>query len=138
MKIEFFQTEYGLDQEAVNGGVYKVELINSHKNKCACLYVGESVFIIKRCGEHLYELFKNPTYFGLNEYDLINSDFVLRFSVAESISEEKDKAMYKGLENKYIAECKPLTQGCNSDKQIEQKEKVVQDFLVEHGFKEKV
>lgn len=136
MKIEFFQTEYGLDQEAVNGGVYKVELINAYNKKCACLYVGESVYMIKRCGEHLYEFFKDPTYFGLNENDLANSNFILKFSVAKSISKEKNKEMYKDLEMKYIAECKPLTQGCNSDRQIEQKEKVVQDFLVEQGFKE--
>lgn len=140
MKIDFFQTSNGLDVEAVNGGVYKIELVNSYKKKTVCLYIGESTYIVKRCGEHLHTLYENPAYFGFIEEDMCNCDFTLKFSVAESILEKKGDAIYKDKEKKYILDCKPLTQRGNSDRQIEdieEKVKVVQDFLVEQGFKNK-
>lgn len=76
-----------MDQRAVNHGVYSIELVG--RGKKICLYIGESVWIASRCGVHLYELYEDPGYFGLTEDDLNNDEFILKFSVIESISDKK-------------------------------------------------
>ncbi len=69
IKIQFFE---GQDQlkNAINGGVYLIELLKDGIKDPIRLYVGESGAVIKRCGEHLYNFFNNPSYLGLEEKDL--------------------------------------------------------------------
>ena len=139
LRIDFFSTSEGMDQRAVNHGVYSIELVG--RGKKICLYIGESVWIASRCGVHLYELYEDPGYFGLTKDDLNNDEFTLKFSVIESISDKKTLlgiGEYKQLELKAIKSNKPLTQLETSDRQIRNKEekiKKVQGELTNQGFK---
>lgn len=142
MNIDFFQTESGLDQGAINGGVYHVELIKNGIKNPISLYIGESVWIARRCGRHLYVFDGKPELFGLEVDDKINEDFTLKFSVLEKIDLKKDtqenRIYYKKRELKYIDDLKPLTQLSGSDiqiKNIEKRKKKVQDKMKELGFK---
>lgn len=93
------------------------------------LYVGESGIVIKRCGEHLYNLFNDPSYLGLKEEDLENSELTLRICLVEPIKEKKkfwwDKN-YKDKELKAIHDFNPITQLLTSDRQIQDKVEIVQ------------
>ena len=53
MKIDFFETDNGMDLRTIKGGIYQVELIMDGKNPI-CLYIGESVWIASRCGKHIF------------------------------------------------------------------------------------
>ena len=142
MRIDFFETENGMDPRAIKGGVYQVELYMEGK-KPICLYIGESVWIASRCGTHLFSLYKDPAYFGLNNDDINNEDLVLRFSVLDEIKDNKSElgvGSYKAQELEEIKKYGPITQLKTSDRQIsDEKEKVnrVQDKLVENGYKVK-
>lgn len=121
MKIDFFNTESGMDVRAVGGGVYQVDLSNTATGKSICLYIGESACIASRCGTHLYSLFEEPGYFGLRQKDMENDEFLLRFRVVEKIADKKSVlgvGTYKELELKAIQEYAPLTQLKTSDRQI--------------------
>lgn len=142
MKIDFFETNNGMDPRAVGAGVYMVELENEITKKKICLYIGESVWIASRCGMHLYSLQEDPNYFGLELEDIKNDKFTLKFSVVESINDKKSVlgcGKYKELELKTIKANKPLTQLDTSDRQIkdiEKKRSKVQDELLKQGFKQ--
>ena len=137
MKIEFFETDNGMDPDAIKGGVYHIELIDKNdEGKKISLYIGESVWIASRCGKHLYSLYENPSYFGLKQKDLNRQDLILRFSVLKKIDEKKSVlgvGNYKDLELEYIQEYQPLTQLQTSDRQltIAKKIKCVQDKISE-------
>lgn len=60
MIIDFFQTENGLDRRAINGGIYHVELKKKGMENLISLYIGESVWIARRCGRNLYVFDKKP------------------------------------------------------------------------------
>ena len=140
MKIDFFETGYGMDQRAVGPGVYMVELVKNGKEGGICLYIGESVWIASRCGVHLYSLSEDPNYFGLEREDIENEDFTLKFSVVKSIDEKKSIlgcGVYKEAELNAIRNNNPLTQLSTSDRQIKDEEKKtrVQNELLKRGFK---
>ena len=140
MRIEFFETENGFDNRAVNGGVYQVELLMEGK-EAICLYIGESVWMASRCGKHLYSFYENPNYFGLTMDDLYNDDLTLKFSVVNDINEKKSElgvGSYKEQELDAIKKYGPITQLKTSDRQIhniETKVKKVQEKMVNNGFK---
>lgn len=143
MKIDFFETKdgNGMDPRAIGAGVYMVELKNKMTGKKICLYVGESVWIASRCGVHLYSLKDNPNYFGLTPEDIRNDNFILIFSVVETINEKKSIlgcGKYKELELDVIKNNKPLTQLDSSDRQIgdaKKKNDIVQNELKKQGLK---
>ena len=76
MRIDFFETNNGMDTRAVGAGVYMIELENRITKNKVCLYIGESVWIASRCGVHLYSLCENPSYFGLEKDDIENDENV--------------------------------------------------------------
>lgn len=139
MKINFFETNDGMDSRAIGAGVYKIDI--EYKEKSICLYVGESVWIASRCGVHLYSLYDNPEYFGLYKEDLDNDDFILKFSVVDTISNKKSIlgcGEYKKMEMEVIKDNNPLTQLDTSDRQIRdinKKKLIVQKELYKQGFK---
>lgn len=45
MRIDFFETNNGMDTRAVGAGVYMIELENRITKNKVCLYIGESVWI---------------------------------------------------------------------------------------------
>lgn len=139
MRIDFFETENGLDMRATQGGVYQVELVKDDKR--ICLYIGESVWIASRCGAHLYSLMNDPGYFGLKQEDIENNELTLKFSVIEEINSKKSTlgcGSYKEAELQAIKENGPLTQLQSSDRQIgnaDKKIQKVQDKMKEMGLK---
>ena len=139
MKINFFETENGLDIRATQGGVYQVELMKD--NISICLYIGESVWIASRCGTHLYSVMNNPEYFGLKKDDIDNDELTLKFSVIDKIERKKGElgyGYYREAELRAIKENEPLTQLETSDRQIrniDEKVKRVQDKMKEMGLK---
>ena len=63
--------------------------------------MGESYGYIRECSVHLYSLCENPGYFGLEKDDIENDDFILKFSVVETIDDKKSVlgcGQYKELE----------------------------------------
>ena len=113
MIIDFFQTENGLDKRAINGGVYHVELKKNGIETPISLYIGESVWIARRCGRHLYVFNEKPELFGLEEDDKNNDDLILKFSVLKKIDLKKNtqenKDSFKEIELEFIDKLKPLT-----------------------------
>jgi len=82
------------------------------ENVNICLYIGESVWIASRCGEHLYSVMENPEYFGLKKDDINNDELTLKFSVINKIEGKKSElgvGSYKEFELQTIKENKPLT-----------------------------
>ncbi|MBD5481475.1 MAG: hypothetical protein HDR15_02915 [Lachnospiraceae bacterium] len=142
MIIDFFWTEDGFDKRAIKGGVYHVELKKKGIDDSISLYIGESVWIARRCGRHLYVFDDKPELFGLEDNDKNNDDLMLKFSVLEGLDLKKDtqanKDTYKKTELKYIDDLRPVTQSSTSDiqiKNIEKRKKKVQDKMKELGFK---
>lgn len=141
MKIEFFLTDKGMDERATKGGIYHVELIKDNVNSVLSLYIGESVWMAARCGEHLYSFYDDPSYFGLTKEDLENDELILRFSVLEGIQGKKSVlgvGTYKDKELKYIQENNPITQLNTSDRQlsnVQEKVRKVQIAMKESGLK---
>lgn len=137
IKIQFFEEEDQL-KNAINGGVYLIDLLKDGKGDPIHLYVGESGAVIRRCGEHLYTLFDKPDYFGLDSKDLEKSDLTLRIQLVKLINEKKrfwwDKN-YKDKELDAIHTYNPVTQLPTSDRQIQNKYEVVQNIMTELGFK---
>lgn len=137
MKVDFFETDNGMDIRAAKGGVYQVELVKGSKH--ICIYVGESVWIASRCGQHLYSVMKNPEYFGLKEDDINDDKLTLKFSIYNDIEKgELGSGSYKEIELQAIKETEPLTQLKTSDRQlrnIQDKVDKVQNKMKELGFK---
>lgn len=120
MKIQFFETKEGFDNRAIKGGVYQIELKDT-KGQKILLYIGESVWITERCGQHLYALYSDPAYFGLTQDDLDNGNLTLVFSVLDEAADKKSVlgvGKYKEMELSYIKNNNPLTQLNTSDRQI--------------------
>ena len=143
MQVRFFVKEDGsLDGNAINGGVYHVELLKENNDKRISLYIGESAHIAARCGKHLFKVFEESSYFGLQEEDINNDRLILEFSVLEPIDEKKPISEehddpYHELELKYIKKRNPLTQFSTSDRQKKKDIRIntVQDKMIEYKFK---
>lgn len=121
--IEFFQDDL---IEAIGAGVYEISV---HKNdKPKTLYIGESVFVLVRCASHLYELDKNPEYFGFTEEIIKDSSITLKFKLLEKIDK---KDLRKRREIELIKEKEPLSQSGIKDyqKSIEDKISSLTSFL---------
>jgi hypothetical protein len=133
-------TDKGMDERAARGGVYQVELLKENLGSLISLYIGESEWIVVRCGEHLYSFYNDPNYFGLIKEDLENDTLILRFSVLEGIEGKKSVVgvgKYKDAELKYIRQNNPTTQLNTSDRQLDIHEKVrkVQFAMKKYGLK---
>jgi len=88
--------------------------------------------MIKRCGEHLYDLFQDPRYLGLTSKDLSDEKLNLYFRVLEYLPSNVTEEERKKREKDYIVKHNPITQNPNSDRQIREiqnKVKVVQNAM---------
>lgn len=123
INIEFFQTDF---IKAIGAGVYEISVVKNAKSDV--LYIGESVFVLIRCATHLYELKKNPNYFGFTKNTIDDSSITLRFTF---VAQDSNKITRKQLEKILIAEKKPLSQSGISDyqKNIEGKIEALTQFL---------
>lgn len=129
IKINFFQKNGKFDIQSINASVYMVELLKDDVSPALPLYIGESVYMIKRCGEHLYDLFEDAEYFGLTDENLTDQNLQLDFKVLEHLPDGVTKQERKEKEKGYIEKHRPLTQSPNSDKQFGQKVSIVQNAM---------
>lgn len=92
IKIYFFNDNL---IQAIEAGIYEITITNEEL-KSTSLYIGESVFVLVRCAAHLYELKKNPSYFGFTEDNINNPNITINFKLIESnnskVTEEKKKS----------------------------------------------
>jgi len=143
MQVRFFMNEDGtLDERAIKGGVYHIELLKENNDKRISLYIGESAHMVARGGEHLYKSFNSPTYLGLKEEDVKDDSLILEFSILDSIDEikpikEKSDNPYHEAELERIRNINPLTQLTTSDRQKEESKRVedVQNEMIKYKFK---
>ncbi len=116
ININFFHDDF---INAIGAGIY--EIIVSIGEKSKSLYIGESVHVMVRCSEHLYQLKSEPKYFGFTSETIDKPDITLTFRLIESIDDKKERKL---KEKKLIAENKPLSQSGISDRQKEIEEKI--------------
>lgn len=123
IKIDFF-SENIID--AMGAGIYQVSIMSNGKEEV--LYIGESVFVLVRCGAHLFELKKNPEYFGFKDETINNENTILKFELLEAISNMADR---KHREKELIQKKKPILQSGISDrmKSVEEKVQALTFFL---------
>lgn len=139
MKIEYFLNEDGfLKKEALNGGVYAVDLKKEQSEEVIHLYVGEAGCIVKRCGKHLMEFSINPEYFGIKKEYIKDDGLILQFCVKKSLEDKNGRynGEYKQFELKMIEKLEPLTQNSKNDhmRPIEKKIARVEKAMKEKGF----
>lgn len=108
LKIKLFDNDIS---KALEPGVYQIEI--QKDNKKEILYIGESVYPLVRCSEHLYNLKNDPQYFGFTNKTIENPDISLIFSI---IRNEKDVIKRKFQEKELIKEKNPLSQSGISDR----------------------
>jgi len=123
IKIDFFNENI---IDAIGAGIYQVSIMNNGKEEV--LYIGESVFVLVRCGAHLFELQKTPEYFGFNDETINNENIILKFELLEAISNMADR---KHREKELIQKKKPILQSGISDrmKSVEEKVQALTAFL---------
>lgn len=121
--IEFFQNDL---IQAIGAGIYEISVTKNDQSEV--LYIGESVFVIVRCASHLYELNKNPKYFGFTSKTINDPSIKLKFRLIEKNNE---KVLRKKKELELIKEKKPLTQSGINDyqKSVEDKIFALTEFL---------
>ncbi len=97
IKIDYFSKNL---IEAIGAGIYKISIIKENGDT-APLYIGESIFVLVRCATHLFELKKNPNYFGFTEENINNEKITLKFEMLHQID---DKIERKRCEKEIIQE----------------------------------
>ena len=118
MKISFFNENNHLNSKAIGAGVYQFKI--KKKNIEKALYVGESFSMLIRCANHIYELEKDKSYFGLKDY-WEDKDIELIVDVYKNInvdglsSSERD-ILLREEELDAIEKLKPLAQLETSDR----------------------
>lgn len=121
--IQFFQRDL---IPAIGAGIYEISVNKNGETRV--LYIGESIFILVRCASHLYELNKNPGYFGFTEETIMDSSVKLKFRLLERVNK---RDLRKKREKELIKEKVPLTQSGISDyqKSVEDKISALTSFL---------
>ena len=97
IKIDYFSKNL---IEAIGAGIYKISIIKENGDT-APLYIGESIFVLVRCATHLFELKKNPNYFGFTEENINDEKITLKFEMLHQID---DKIERKRCEKEIIQE----------------------------------
>lgn len=141
MIIKFFEKNGVLDPDGIKPGVYIIKLGKvGNTQSMKPLYIGESYSMVSRCGRHLYELYKDPSYLGLKKEHTNDSLLCLSFEVYEvlenqtrGLSREARDAILKDHESKaLLAQIEPtLTQTRTSDHVTRNRSKRVEEYLKE-------
>lgn len=123
INIEFFNNQ---TINAVSAGIYEISITRNGTTES--LYIGESKTVLMRCAAHLYELSKDPNYFGFDKESINDSSITLVFRLLESV---EDTAARKAKEKAYIKAKNPISQSGYSDRQknISEKINAVIDFI---------
>ena len=102
IKVIFFNDQL---IDAIGAGIYKIIICKDERERI--LYIGESVFVLVRCAQHLFELNKKPEYFGFTDNTIDDPEILLKFQLVDSVADEKDR---KKREKYLIDSEKPLVQ----------------------------
>ena len=125
--IDFFSSNI---IEAIDSGIYKITV--EYNNKSKPLYIEESVFVLVRCAMHLFQLKKNPNYFGFTKDNINNENITLKFEMIEKIENLAErKHCEKELIKSTIESEGIICQSGISDrmKSINNKKESLEDFL---------
>ncbi|HEL1907187.1 TPA: hypothetical protein TX976_001144 [Streptococcus suis] len=124
IRVHFFQNDI---LHAIKGGVYQISLQKDDGER-RVLYIGESFSMLIRCAQHLYQLRKNPLYFGMNDEILRSQNLILAFEV---LHEEVKMGIRRNKEKEYIKNIAPLLQSGISDRMlsIPKKKEAMANFL---------
>ena len=122
MKIEYFLKNGVLDNRALDGGVYVVDLLNDNSKEVIHLYVGEAACIVNRCGKHLMEFSKNTRYFGIKKKYKNNKEVIKTFYPPNNI----EKNIYL-IRNEAVEKYKKMTNILSSYYGIEK-----ENIIIEH------
>lgn len=101
-KVIFFNDQL---IDAIGAGIYKIIICKDERERI--LYIGESVFVLVRCAQHLFELNKKPEYFGFTDNTIDDPEILLKFQLVDSVADKKDR---KKREKYLIDSEKPLVQ----------------------------
>lgn len=123
IKIELFKDEL---MDSIDAGIYEISIIKDNKEQS--IYIGESVSMLERCAQHLYEFKNEPEYLGFSSNQLNELDLTLRFKI---LKKEEKQEKRKRKEKAYIKKRNPLCQSGVSDrmKTIKNKIKAVEQFI---------
>ena len=102
MKIDFFGDNL---EDAIESGIYKI--VMSYKDIEVPLYIGESIWVITRCGMHLYRFRKKFAYFGFTSQMLNDKNITIKFSLIEKVTNMSKR---KHREKKLINKMQPILQ----------------------------
>ncbi|HHW4958313.1 TPA: hypothetical protein ACU0L4_000277 [Streptococcus suis] len=124
IRVHFFQNDI---LHAIKGGVYQISLQKDDGER-RVLYIGESFSMLIRCAQHLYQLRKNPLYFGMNDEILHSQNLILAFEV---LHEEVKMGIRRNKEKEYIKNIAPLLQSGISNRMlsIPKKKEAMANFL---------
>lgn len=115
INIEYFKESQMIDNRAIGCGIYIIELLKNNSKEVIPLYIGQSLYMVKRGGEHLYELFKEPGYLGLSEDNMADSHLKIRFRVLEKcVPDDRVKR-----ETAQIIKIHPLLQKPTNDNMLD-------------------
>lgn len=119
MEISFFSNDSHINKEAIGAGIYRFMIKKGNITKA--LYIGESFSMLARCADHIYELKKDMSYFGLKEEYWEDKELKLIVDVYESVnvdglsSSDRD-ILLREKELNAIEKEKPLAQLVTSDR----------------------
>lgn len=92
INVSFFDNQL---INAIGAGIYKIFICKGEREKV--LYIGESVFVLVRCAQHLFELNKKPEYFGFTDKTINNSEILLKFKLVETVADKKHRKKQEKL-----------------------------------------
>lgn len=102
IKVMFFNDQL---IDVIGAGIYKIIICKDERERI--LYIGESVFVLVRCAQHLFQLNKKPEYFGFTDNTIDDPEILLKFQLVDSVADKKDRKM----KEKYLIDSeKPLVQ----------------------------
>ena len=102
IKVMFFNDQL---IDVIGAGIYKIIICKDERERI--LYIGESVFVLVRCAQHLFQLNKKPEYFGFTDNTIDDPEILLKFQLVDSVADKKDR---KKKEKYLIDSEKPLVQ----------------------------
>lgn len=126
INIDFFSSNL---IKALGAGIYKITVESNGKS--APIYIGESLFVLVRCATHLFELDRNPEYFGFTNATIEDPDITLKFELVKPKKDIKDTKVKKCYEKELIRKFSPLSQSQISVrmKGIDEKIEALENFL---------
>jgi len=132
MEISFFSNNSYVNRKAIGAGIYRFMIKKG--NVIKALYIGESFSMLARCADHIYELKKDMSCFGLKEEYWEDEELELIVDIYESInvdglSSSNRDILLREKELNAIEKEKPLAQLETSDRLRKDRVEHVKKYL---------